>query len=71
MFGFMSKKDKIIAVLTSELLVSKLKIKNKDIMLKNMLNERDELKEKITDLENNVEFLVNNLSAAKRKQLGL
>lgn len=33
--------------------------------------EKMELENKIIDLENNVEFLTNNLSVAKRKKLGL
>ena len=47
------------------------KIANLEAMVRN----RDEVIEKLEDdkrnLENNIELLVNNLSVAKRKQLGL
>ena len=36
-------------------------------MLPDFLEELEEYKRKITDLENNVEFLYNNLSAQKKK----
>ena len=36
-----------------------------------LLNNSIELRRKIKDLENNIEFLVNNLSSIKKKKIGL
>lgn len=47
--------------------VIELKEHNNVILLENS----KELRAKIKDLENNLEFVTNNLSAQKRKQLGL
>lgn len=47
--------------------VIRLKEHNNVILLENS----KELRAKIKDLENNLEFVTNNLSAQKRKQLGL
>ncbi len=78
MFGYMSKKDRRIKNL-------EVMVKNRDKLIDRqenlmseqqklnrlLLNRQWELMYKIADLENNIEFLVNNLSAQKRKQLGL
>lgn len=40
-------------------------------LIKDLRKENDDLKARIVDLENNVEFLVNNLSAKKRASLNL
>lgn len=76
MFRFLSKKDRKILNLQAM-------VKNRDKLIclqqKNLeaahrINEEHrkingELRTKIVDLENNVEFLYNNLSAQKKKQL--
>ena len=52
---------------------TQLEAKNKELEHDNILlldTNRDQ-RAKINDLENNVEFLTNNLSAQKRKKLGL
>lgn len=52
----------------------KMKIEQRDIVLKDyqeeheiLLNNSAEHRQKITDLENNIEFLVNNLTPKKRE----
>lgn len=71
MFIWFSKKDRKIANLEAM-------VKNRDKLIQTLETDRKiykaenkELKKKITDLENNIEILSNNLSAAKKKQLGL
>lgn len=41
--------------------------KNRDKFIENQMKTNLKLKNRITDLENNVEFLFNNLSAQKKK----
>ena len=78
MFGFMSRKDRKIKNL--EVMVRNrdklIDIQNKNINRANIINTEHqkingELRVKIKDLENNIEFLTNNLSNQKRKLLGL
>lgn len=47
----------------------KISIKERDKMLEQELEKRVKLESKITDLENNAEFLFNNLSIAKQKRI--
>lgn len=56
MFTWFSKKDR--------------KIANLEVMVKNRDKLINDLQTKITNLENNIELLVSNLSVAKKKQLG-
>ena len=46
----------------------KIAIKERDKMLEQELKKRKELENKIIDLNNNIEFLTNNLSPAKQKK---
>ena len=85
MFRYMSKKDRRIKNLEAMVKNRDEKIEQQWEMIcflnealdnANDLNKEHqkingELMEKIKDLENNIEFLTNNLSAQKRKQLGL
>ena len=50
-------------------LKNKMKEKEHDNLI--LLNNSIELRRKIKDLENNIEFLVNNLSPKKKKEIGL
>ena len=50
-------------------LKNKMKEKEHDNLI--LLNNSIELRRKIKDLENNIEFLVNNLSSTKKKKIGL
>lgn len=47
----------------------KIAIKERDKMLEQELKKRKELENEIIDLNNNIEFLTNNLSPAKQKQI--
>ena len=50
-------------------LKNKIKEKEHDNLI--LLDNSIELRRKIKDLENNIEFLVNNLSSIKKKKIGL
>ncbi len=50
-------------------LKNKMKQKEHDNLI--LLDNSIELRRKIKDLENNIEFLVNNLSSIKKKKIGL
>ena len=50
-------------------LKNKMKQKEHDNLI--LLDNSIELRRKIKDLENNIEFLVNNLSSIKKKRIGL
>lgn len=50
-------------------LKNKMKQKEHDNLI--LLDNSIELRRKIKDLENNIEFLVNNLSSMKKKKIGL
>lgn len=50
-------------------LKNKMKEKEHDNLI--LLDNSIELRSKIKDLENNIEFLVNNLSSIKKKKIGL
>ena len=50
-------------------LKNKMKEKEHDNLI--LLDNSIELRRKIKDLENNIEFLVNNLSPKKKKEIGL
>ena len=50
-------------------LKNKMKEKEHDNLI--LLDNSIELRRKIKDLENNIEFLVNNLSSIKKKKIGL
>ena len=50
-------------------LKNKMKLKEHDNLI--LLDNSIELRRKIKDLENNIEFLVNNLSSIKKKKIGL
>lgn len=74
---FISKNlhNKIIKVKEKEITDLKLKVEQRDLILKGyqeeheiLLNNASELRAKIVDLENNIELLVNNLSG-KNKEL--
>ena len=45
----------------------KLKIEQRDLMIKTLLSSSEENKAKIVDLENNVEFLYSNLTPKKKE----
>lgn len=45
----------------------RLKIKQRDSMIKTLLSSSEENKAKVMDLENNIEFLVNNLTPKKKE----
>lgn len=47
----------------------KIAIKERDKMSEQELKKRTELENRIIDLNNNIEFLTNNLSPAKQKQI--
>lgn len=71
MFTWFSKKDRKIANLEAM-------VKNRDKLIQTLetdkkiyKSENKVLRKKLTDLENNIELLVSNLSAAKKKQLGM
>lgn len=71
MFGFMTKKD--IRIKYLEMLVE---LQEKNYLRAVEINNEHQklngqLQTRITDLENNIELLTNNLSANKKKQLGL
>lgn len=60
--------------------INSLEYENKQLKEKNRIYEKDliilldnakEFRERITDLENNIELLTNNLSPAKKKKIGL
>lgn len=74
---FISKNlhNKIIKAKEKEITDLKLKVEQRDLILKDyqeeheiLLNNASELRAKIVDLENNIELLVNNLSG-KNKEL--
>lgn len=74
---FISKNlhNKIIKAKEKEITDLKLKVEQRDLILKDyqeeheiLLNNASELRVKIVDLENNIELLVNNLSG-KNKEL--
>ena len=74
---FISKNlhNKIIKTKEKEITDLKLKVEQRDLILKGyqeeheiLLNNASELRAKIVDLENNIELLVNNLSG-KNKEL--
>lgn len=46
---------------------AELQIAERNKLIRNEIAEKEQLKSKIKDLENNIEFLVNNLSAKKRE----
>lgn len=46
---------------------AEIKIAERNKLLRNEITEKEQLKAKINDLENNIEFLVNNLSSKKRE----
>lgn len=46
---------------------AEVKIAERNKLLRNEIEEKEQLKSKIKDLENNIEFLVNNLSPKKRE----
>ena len=50
-------------------LKNKMKEKEHDNLI--LLDNSIELRRKIKDLENNIEFIVNNLSSIKKKKIGL
>lgn len=67
--------DKIVTAKEKEITDLKLKVEQRDLMLKDyqeeheiLLNNASELRAKIVDLENNIELLTNNLSD-KNKEL--
>lgn len=47
----------------------KIGINERDKMLSEEIRKRKELENKIIDLNNNIEFLTNNLSSTKKKQI--
>lgn len=75
MFTWFSKKDRKIANLEAMVKNRDKLIERMQITLRSLMADKRKVEEKaksrITDLENNIEILVNNLSAAKKKQLGL
>lgn len=62
---------KVINSLEEENKQFKNKIKEKEHDNLILLDNSIELRRKIKDLENNIEFLVNNLSSIKKKKIGL
>lgn len=49
--------------------ILKVRIKERDKIIEQEFKNKKKLKDRIIDLENNVEFLVNNLSKAKQNQI--
>lgn len=62
---------KVINSLEEENKQLKNKMKQKEYDNLILLDNSIELRRKIKDLENNIEFLVNNLSSIKKKKIGL
>jgi hypothetical protein len=78
MFGWLSKKDRKIRNLEAmvknrDKLIDTILKQNKALLGWNddLVEEKRELRKQNADYLNNIEFLVSNLSAAKKKQLGL
>lgn len=85
MFIWLSRKDRRIANLKAmihnreekiEALLRKIEYQDKEIEVAAMINAEHQklngqLQARLTDLENNIELLIHNLSAQKKKQIGL
>ena len=85
MFIWLSRKDRRIANLKAmirrrdekiDALLRKIEYQDKEIEVAAMINAEHQktngqLQTRLTDLENNIELLINNLSAQKKKQIGL
>ena len=66
---FISRKEmqSLIDSSRKSLAEAELQIAERNKLIRNEIAEKEQLKSKIKDLENNIEFLVNNLSAKKRE----
>ena len=66
---FISRKEmqSLIDSSRKSLAEAELQITERNKLIRNEIAEKEQLKSKIKDLENNIEFLVNNLSAKKRE----
>lgn len=66
---FRSRKEMQSLIDSSRKLLAEaeLQIAERNKLIRNEIAEKEQLKSKIKDLENNIEFLVNNLSAKKRE----
>lgn len=85
MFIWLSRKDRRIANLKAmihnrdekiEALLKKIEYQNNEIEIATRINAEHQklngqLQARLTDLENNIELLIHNLSAQKKKQIGL
>lgn len=55
--------------LEDDIYILKTAIKERDKMITVEFNKNKKLQNRITDLENNIDFLYDNLSSAKKKQI--
>ena len=67
MFRSRKEMQSLIDSSRKSLAEAELQIAERNKLIKNEIAEKEQLKSKIKDLENNIEFLVNNLSAKKRE----
>ena len=67
MFRSRKEMQRLIDSSRKSLAEAELEIAERNKLIRNEIAEKEQLKSKIKDLENNIEFLVNNLSAKKRE----
>ena len=67
MFSSRKEMQSLIDSSRKSLAEAELQIAERNKLIRNEIAEKEQLKSKIKDLENNIEFLVNNLSAKKRE----
>ena len=67
MFKKRKEMQSLIDASRKSLARAEVKIAERNKLLRNEIKEKEQLKSKIKDLENNIEFLINNLSPKKRE----
>lgn len=67
MFRSRKEMQSLIDSSRKSLAEAELQIAERNKLIKKEIAEKEQLKSKIKDLENNIEFLVNNLSAKKKR----
>ena len=67
MFRSRKEMQSLIDSSRKSLAEAELQIAERNKLIRNEIAEKEQLKSKIKDLENNIEFIVNNLSAKKRE----
>lgn len=67
MFRSRKEMQSLIDSSRKSLAEAELQIAERNKLIRNEIAEKEQLKSKIKDLENNIEFLVNDLSAKKRE----